>query len=111
MAKHHDKSTASYPGHNKTLELLSRNYNLPDVRNYVETYIAMCDVCSRAKMPHYKLFSLLQPLPIPDRAWESVSTDFIMKLPSLRDPGQPKGGEFDSIWVVVDRLMNMVHLV
>ena len=38
-------------------------------------------------------------------------TDFIVKLPLSRDPDWPKGGEFDSIWVVVDRLTKMVHLV
>ena len=38
-------------------------------------------------------------------------TDFIVKLPPSRDPGQPEGREFDFIWVVVNRLMKMVHLV
>ena len=37
--------------------------------------------------------------------------DFIVKLLLSRDLDQPKGREFDSIWVVVDRLMKMVHLV
>ena len=111
MAEHHDEPTASYPGCDRTLELLSQNYHLPEVRKYVETYVATCDICARAKALHHKPFGLLQPLPIPDRAWESVSTDFIVKLQPSRDPGWLKGGEFDSIWVVVDRLMKMVYLV
>ena len=111
MAEHHDEPTTSYPSCDRTLELLGRNYHLPEARKYVETYVATCDVCARAKAPHHKPFGLLQPLPIPDRAWESVSTDFIVKLPPSRDPGRLKGGEFDSIWVVVDRLTKMVHLV
>ena len=97
MTKYYNKPTASYPGHNKILKLLSRNYNLPDMRNYVETYIATCNICSRVKMPYYKPFGLLQPLLIPDRVWESVSTNFIVKLLPSKDPGWPKGGEFDSI--------------
>ena len=46
----------------------------------------------------------LQPLPIPGRRWSSVSVDFITDLPV------PAQGH-DAIWVVVDRLSKMVHLV
>lgn len=38
---------------------------------------------------------LLEPLPIPDRPWESISLDFISAL--------PKSEMFGSIMVVVDR--------
>ena len=68
MAKYYNELTASYLGCDKILELLSRNYNLLNMRNYMETYIVIYDVCSRAKMLHHKLFSLLQLLPILDRA-------------------------------------------
>ena len=87
MTKYYDELTASYLGHNKILKLLGRNYNLLNTRIYVKTYIMIYDVCFRAKIPHYKLFSLLQLLLIPDRAWESVLTNFIIKLLSLRDLG------------------------
>src|SRR5947208_5502837 len=87
MAEHHDKPTASHLGHNGTLELLGWNYYLPDAKKYVETYVAMYNVCTRAKAPHYKPFSLLQLLPILDRAWESVLTNFIVKLLPSRDLG------------------------
>ena len=111
ITEYHDELTARYPDHDKILELLSWNYNLLDMRNYVKTYIVTCNICSRAKMPHHKLFGLLQPLPILDRVWESMLTDFIVKLLPSRDPGQLKRGEFNSIWVVVDRLMKMIPLV
>ena len=97
MAEHHNKLTTGHLGYNKTLELLGRNYNLLDMKNYVETYIAMCNVYFRVKILYHKLFGLLQPLLILDRVWKSVSTDVIMKLPPSRDPDQPKGGEFNSI--------------
>ena len=97
MAEHHDEPTAGHPGRDRTLELLGQNYHLPKAIKYEETYVAMCNVCARAKAPHHKLFDLLQLLPIPDRAWESVLTNFIVKLPPSRDPGWPKRGEFNSI--------------
>ena len=46
-------------------------------------------------MEHAKPSDLLNPLPIPQRPWESISLDFISAL--------PKVGELDSILVVVDR--------
>ena len=68
MAKHYDKLTTSYLGYNRILELLSQNYYLSDARKYVETYIAIYNICTRAKALHHKPFGLLQLQPIPDRA-------------------------------------------
>ena len=59
MAKHHDKLTASHLGHDKTLELLSQNYYLSNMRKYIETYIVMYNIYTRAKVLYHKLFSLL----------------------------------------------------
>jgi hypothetical protein len=44
---------------------------------------------------------LLQPLPIPDQKWESISMDFITELPRLQGK--------DCIYVVVDRLTKFSH--
>jgi hypothetical protein len=46
----------------------------------------------------------LQPIPVPDRNWQSVSLDLITCLPKT------KSGH-DSILVVVDRLSKMLHAV
>ena len=47
---------------------------------------------------------LLQPLPIPERPWSSVSLDFITDLPRTN-------AGFDAILVVVDRLTKMAHFI
>ena len=44
----------------------------------------------------------LQPLDIPLQKWESISMDFIIRLPITR-------GGYDSIYVVVDRLTKLAH--
>eukprot|EP00253_Pinus_taeda_P004896 PITA_04896 len=44
---------------------------------------------------------LLQPLPIPEGKWESISMDFITGLPIVQGK--------DCIFVVVDRLMKYTH--
>ncbi|KAJ9532067.1 hypothetical protein QJQ45_003771 [Haematococcus lacustris] len=47
---------------------------------------------------------VVQPLPVPEYPWDSVSMDFVVKLP------KSEAGN-DSILVVVDRLTKMVHLM
>ncbi|KAJ9517218.1 hypothetical protein QJQ45_009164 [Haematococcus lacustris] len=55
-------------------------------------------------LPTEKSGGLLNPLSIPDYRWESVSMDFITKLPS-------GSHGYDAICVFVDRLSKMVHFV
>ena len=50
----------------------------------------------------HKMPGKMQRLDIPFRKWESISMDFITKLPTAR-------GGYDTIFVVVDRLTKMAH--
>ena len=54
-----------------------------------------CLVCQLEKIEKKKMAGLLQPLPIPEKPWQSVSMEFIS--------GFPKARECKSIFVVVDR--------
>jgi len=69
----------------------------------VKRYIEGCDQCqrmkNRAEMPAGKL----RPNKIPERPWQHISVDFIMKSP------MSKG--HDSILVVCDRFSKMSHFV
>ena len=60
-------------------------------------------MCSRSKNPRHRPYGLLQPLPIPERPWSSVSMDFITDL--------PPSATFDAIYVVVDRLTKMAYFI
>jgi hypothetical protein len=85
------------------MELVFQNYWWPQLWKYVKEFVGSYDVCVQAKNPCHHLHNLLQPLPIPTSLWFSISMDFITNLPPF--------SSYDSILVVVDRLMKMVHFI
>ena len=70
----------------------------------VRKYIQSCDICQRVKPSNSAPGGLLEPLPIPNKAWESISMDFITHLPTTKDG-------YDAIFVVVDRLTKYAHFI
>lgn len=69
----------------------------------MQEFIKNCDVCQRCKPEHNAYPGLLQPLLIPNNAWETVSLDFI--------EGLPKSNAKEVIMVVVDKLTKYSHFV
>lgn len=69
----------------------------------LQTFISECDVCQRNKTETVASPGLLQPLPIPERAWSDLSMDFIEGLPNSCGK--------TLIFVVVDRLTKYVHFM
>lgn len=98
----HDLAIAGHGGVAKTIELVGRTFWWPTWRKDVKDYVVRCIACQRSKSSTQMSGGLLQPLPIPDHAWSSVSMDFITQLPKT------KNGK-DSIVVFVDRLTKMTH--
>lgn len=68
---------------------------------FVHEYVDTCDVCQRTKIFPAPARGPLQPLDPPNTPWESVTTDFIVKL--------PESNGYDSITVVVDRHSGQAH--
>ena len=101
LGQSHDHPTAGHFGRFKTLELLSRNFYWPNISHFVKNYIRTCDLCQRSKPPRHRPYGLLQPLPVPERPWSSISLDHIVEL--------PVSNGFDAILVVVCRLTKMAH--
>ena len=67
----------------------------------IEAYVRSCPVCQSMNPDHRKKSGLLQPIPIPARKWEQVTTDLVTDLPV-------SDGHI-AIAVFVDRLSKMVH--
>jgi hypothetical protein len=73
------------------------------MKQTVHKFIQQCQTCQQAKSEHIKLPGLLQPLPIPTRAWQIVSLDFV--------EGLPKSDQYNAILVVVDKFSKYGHFI
>lgn len=103
MLTHHDSVSGGHKGPRPTLELISRNYWWPRMAKFIKQYVDECPICKRSKTGHRKPYGKLQPMPIANIPWGSISLDFIVKLP-LSDG-------FDSVLVVIDRMTKMGHFI
>jgi hypothetical protein len=74
------------------------------MKKEIAAYVARCDTCCRVKAVHLKPVGLLQPLSVLGWKWEEISMDFTVGLP-------PTQKNFDSIWVIVDRLTKSAHFI
>jgi len=70
----------------------------------VAEYLARCLACQQIKAKHQHAAGLLQPLPILEWKWETISMDFITGLPKTRKNN-------NSIMVVVDKLSKTTHFI
>ncbi|QRV84489.1 Retrotransposable element Tf2 protein [Ceratobasidium sp. AG-Ba] len=101
LQRFHDSPIAGHQGHARTLELISREYYWPGLKAQVNRYVDTCEVCQRSK--GYKQAVPHKALPIPERPWEDIAYDFIVKLP------ESKG--YDSILTVIDRFSRQAHFI
>ncbi|GJR29068.1 putative reverse transcriptase domain-containing protein [Tanacetum coccineum] len=70
------------------LEMCTGSRNKRDIA----TYVSECLTCAKVKAEHQRPSGLLQQPEIPEWKWESITMDFITKLPRTRNG-------HDTIWV------------
>lgn len=73
------------------------------MKKTITEFVQSCAVCQQAKPKRCKYPGLLEPLPVPDRAWQMVSLDFI--------EGLPPSGRYNCILVVVDKFLKYSHFI
>lgn len=99
----HKAPAAGHWGVMKTLELLTRTFDWPNLRTDVLRFCSSCKSCQAVKVDHRAPQGTLMPIPIPDRPWSKIGVDFIVKLPLSKG--------FDSIMVVVDHFSKTAHFI
>lgn len=97
----HDIPLAGHLGYFKTYRQVRERFTWKGFKNDVLCYVKECTTCQQNKTGQTYPTGLLQPLPILDQKWESISMDFIT--------GLPKSQGKDCIFVVVDRLTKFAH--
>ncbi|GJP30673.1 hypothetical protein CLOM_g4529 [Closterium sp. NIES-68] len=71
-----------------------------DPKKFEATSRSSLHTCQRMKSSKQKKLGLLQPLPVPEQPWHTVSLDFITGLPRM-------AAEHDAIMVVIDKFSKM----
>lgn len=99
----HSSGLGGHSGITATYQKVKSLFAWPHMKQDVHDYVASCQVCAQAKTEHNKLPGLLQPLPVPQFAWHTISMDFI--------EGLPKSKNFDTILVVIDKLTKYAHFI
>ncbi len=90
----HDGLLAGHGGAKRTTTFFKKSYYWLNMKDDAEEYMKTCLTCQQNRAFNKKQTRLLRPLPIPEGLWESVSMDFMVRLPPSRG--------FDAIMVVVD---------
>ncbi|QRV73577.1 Retrotransposable element Tf2 protein [Ceratobasidium sp. AG-Ba] len=101
LEMHHDNPIAGHQGQARTLELISRRYYWPAMKQQVNRFVKTCEICQRSKC--HKHYAPQKPLPIPQKPWEDIAYDFIVKLPESQG--------MDSILVVIDCFSRQAHFI
>ena len=99
----HDHILAGHFGQNKTLELVCRGYSWTSLCADIQQFCKSCVTCMRSKPQRHKPYRSLKQLSIPEQPWNSISMDFIEKLPS--------SSVFDTILIIVDWLTKQVIFI
>jgi transposase InsO family protein len=99
----HASPTGGHSGFLVTYRRIKGLFIWPQMKQFVRRMVQECIIYQRAKPERVKYPGLLQPLPVPNYAWEVVSMDFV--------EGFPKSGRYDVVMVVVDKLSRFAHFI
>lgn len=103
MSAFHCSAVGGHSGIQVTYSRVRRLFAWSGLKQAVRQFVSNCSICKQAKAERVRYPGLLQPLPVPEHAWVTVSLDFIEGLPSLAG--------FDCILVVVDKFSKYAHFL
>jgi hypothetical protein len=104
MDEAHCSRYSIHLGTNKMYQDLKKSFWWIRMKREIAKYVSECDTCRRVKADHLWPVENLQPLSIPEWRWKNICMDFIVGLTCTS-----RG--YNSIWVIVDRLMKSAHFI
>jgi transposase InsO family protein len=99
----HSSTVGGHSGIPVTYRRAKKHFAWTGMKAAIQTFVSECLVCQQAKPDRSKLPGLLQPLPVPERAWKVVSLDFVEGLPLSEGR--------NCILVVVDLFTKYAHFL
>ncbi|GJX05097.1 putative reverse transcriptase domain-containing protein [Tanacetum coccineum] len=104
MDKAHKSKYSVHPRADKINYNLRDRYWWPRMKKDIAMYVSKCLTYLKVKAEHPRPSSLLQQHEILEGKWENLAMDFVTKLPRMSHG-------YDSIWVLVDRLIKSAHFL
>jgi len=90
-------------GQDKTIELIRRNFWWPKMKERIVDFVRSCPECQQNKVSRHQPYRLSSPLELPYAPWQSITMDFITKLPLSEG--------YNQLWVIIDPFTKMGHFI
>lgn len=81
----HNSPVGGHSGFPVTYRKVKRLFAWKGMKKQIKAQLQQCQVCFQAKPERVKYPGLLQPLPMPEGAWQVLSLDFIEGLTNFRE--------------------------
>jgi hypothetical protein len=99
----HSSPMGGHSGVPVTLRRIKQLFSWKGMAKAIRRFVQTCTVCQQSKLDRAKYPGLLQPIPVPDSAWQVITMDFI--------EGLPRSGRYNCILVVVDKFSRFAHFI
>jgi hypothetical protein len=99
----HSCALGSHSRVQATYVRLKKLFHWRGMKSDVESFVKQCSFCQMTKAERIHSAGLLQPLLVPQGAWQDITMDFIEEF--------PWSDGFNSILVVVDRFSKYAHFI
>jgi hypothetical protein len=97
----HDSPVGGHSGMPVTYRKMNQYVAWKGMKSVVQQFVHNCLICQQAKPDRSKTPGFLQPLSVPEAAWQHISMDFV--------DGLPQSGSANCILVVVDHFTKYSH--
>jgi hypothetical protein len=104
MDELHKRPYTSHLRYQKMITATRKQFYWPGLKKDIVDYLDKCLEFHQVKVEHWHPIELLQPIPILEWKWETISMDFITGLPKLTKKN-------DAIMVVVEKLSKFAHFI